>query len=149
MRIAVSFDWAAVGDIHRSPARRLIIPEVAAGPGIYRFRISGGTGAEVYIGESENLRRRMSANYASTHTGQTNVRVREWLHGNLDADRSVELAIVCNAVLAIDGEPIAADLRQADTRLLIENAALILARRAGDRVQNRLRAQSSPEPVGT
>ena len=90
----------------------------------------------------------MTRNYASTHRGRTTVRVREMLLGNLVAGREIQLAIVREAVLAINSPLIAADLTQQDTRLLIENAALAVARRDGDRIHNRLRRDSGLGPIG-
>ena len=136
MQIMIEFDWEAVGAVSLTAAGRLDIPPVSAGPGVYRFRVSNDSLTEVYIGESQNLRQRMVNNYASTHTGTTNVRVRGVLVGHLREGRDVQLAIVRNAMCGIDGELAPADLRLKDTRLLVESAALALARRAGERIHN-------------
>ena len=136
VRVVIVFDWEEVGAVRLSPAGRLEIPPVSAEPGVYRFRVSNASGTAVYIGESQNLRRRMVGNYASTHTDTTNVRVRGMLLGYLTEGRDVRLAIVREAVLEVDGELAPAELKLKDARLLVENAALALARRAGDRIHN-------------
>ncbi len=136
MRVVIAFEWEDVGSVRRSPIGRLDIPQVSAGPGIYRFRVSNSSSSEVYIGESQNLQNRMLHNYTYNHTGQTNVRVREMLLGHLAEGRDIRLAVVSKAILEVDGELIPAGLGLKDARLLIENAALVLARRAGKRIHN-------------
>src|SRR5215210_2591945 len=78
-RLRLGRSWA----LRLSAAERLVIPWVPAGPGIYRFRVSNASETEVYIGESQNLRQRMMGNYASTHTGKMNVRIRKIVLGHL------------------------------------------------------------------
>jgi hypothetical protein len=135
VRVVVEFDWEEVGSVGLSPTGELAIPPVSAGPGIYRFRVSVASGAEVYIGESQDLRHRMR-NYANMHKGETNVRVRELLLRHLEEGRDVRLAIVSGAVFEVDGEPTPADLASKDARLLVENTGLTLARRDGERIHN-------------
>jgi hypothetical protein len=136
MRVAVDFDWKKVGPLRLSTAGRLAIPQVPAASGIYRFQVLSEAGPEVYIGESRDLRQRMVHNYASTHTGATNVRVRDMLLRHLTAGRDVRLAIVTEAVLIIEDELTAADLHLKEVRRLIESAALVLARQAGERIHD-------------
>jgi hypothetical protein len=136
VRVAVEFDWEEIGQVELSPAGRLAMPSVPAEPGIYRFRITSEHRTEVYIGETSNLRRRMQANYASTHTGATNVRVRKLLQSQLGEARGVHLAIVRAAFREVDGHRIPADLSDRSTRLLIENAAIAIARCDGETVHN-------------
>jgi hypothetical protein len=136
MRVAIIFDWEEVGTLSLTPAGRLAIPQVTPAPGIYRIQVSNDSSTEVYIGESQDLRQRMVGNYASTHTGVTNVRVRGILSGHLAEGRDVRLAIVSKAFLEIEGDLIPADLTLKDARQLVENAALALACRAGDHIHN-------------
>jgi hypothetical protein len=67
---------------------------------------------------------------------QPPVRIRETLLHSLAEGRDIRLAIVITAALGIDGAGVTADLGLTDTRLLIESAALALARRAGEQIQN-------------
>jgi hypothetical protein len=136
MRVVIAFDWEEVGALHLNSQGRLNIPPVVAEPGVYRFCVSRASGTEVYIGESSDLHRRMVGNYASTHTGATNVRVRELLTAYLREGRDVQLDVIRHAVLEVDGVLTPADLTLKDTRLLVESAALTLARHAGDRIHN-------------
>lgn len=136
MRIAVEFDWKEIGPLKTTTAGRLSIPVVPAEPGIYRFLISTGSGTEVYIGESDNLYRRMTRNYASAHTGSTNVRIREMLLARLAEGIDVRLAVVRFAVVELDSRRTEADLTDKSVRLLVENAALATDRLDGARILN-------------
>lgn len=136
MRVVIEFEWEEMNDIELTSANRLSFPQVPTEPGIYQFRIAGITGDEVYIGESSDLKRRMLSNYASTHTGTTNVRVREMLTQHLLDGRRVQFSLVRQAHIEVDGESSVPDLRQKPMRLIVENAALAVAQRAGDRIHN-------------
>jgi hypothetical protein len=132
----VEFEWEEIGDLGVTEAGRLAIPRVPAVPGIYRFWATDGVGSEVYIGESQDLRHRMERNYANKHRGETNVRVREMLLAGLAARRSVRLAIVRAAVMEVDGAKAPADMSKKSVRLLVENAALAIARNADAEIHN-------------
>jgi hypothetical protein len=131
----IEFDWQEAGPIGLSPSRKLAFPVILPEPGIYRFRVPSVARSEVYSGESENLRQRMEHNYRY-HPGPTNVRVRAWLLGDLWEGRSIQLAIARSSFLEIDGERVIADLTKKQVRLLIENAALAVARRPGEQIQH-------------
>ena len=104
-------------------------------PGIYRFRVSYDSQVEVYIGETNNLSRRM--NFYRSRTGRTVTRVRtELLLRHLAAARYVECSIVTAAMLAVDGESLPADLTRKSVRLFVENAALAAAGLAGEYIHN-------------
>jgi hypothetical protein len=136
VRVVVEFDWEEFGQVGLLPTGRLAIPIVPAKPGIYRFRVMGDAGTEVYIGETDNLRRRMQGNYASTHTGATNVRVRELLLTHLRGRGIVSLAVVRAASFEVDGHLMSADLSDRSARLLVENAALAIARLDSETIHN-------------
>jgi hypothetical protein len=58
-RLTVSFEWRLVGSVVLDSGRRLAFPPLPEAPGLYRFSIEdhGGSGG-VYVGETDNLRRR-------------------------------------------------------------------------------------------
>jgi hypothetical protein len=78
----------------------------------------------------------MRHNYTNLHKGKTNVRVREMLLQHLTEGREISLTFVTKVSLEIDGEPVPADMTLKEVRLLAENAALALARRAGKHIHN-------------
>jgi hypothetical protein len=65
MRVLIEFELGGGGGY--SP---LLVGQTGV-QGIYRFQVSTTTGAEVNIGESQDLCHRTVRNYASAHTGPT------------------------------------------------------------------------------
>jgi hypothetical protein len=105
-------------------------------PGLYRLTLTGGVAGarpQVYIGETDNLRRRLSSNYRSPGpTQQTSLRVNALLRSHLAAGGQVDVAVVTVAVVHLRGDDQALDLRRKAGRLLAENAALVLAQATAD-----------------
>src|SRR4051812_7204923 len=116
MNVAVEFEWVEVGVVRQFTATLPAFPNVPAGPGVYRFRVSSNSGVETYIGEAENIRQRLQRNYGSQHTGSTNVRVRRWLLSQLAAGGEVRLALAHVTALSVDGKPFAPDLASKQIR---------------------------------
>ena len=83
----------------------------------------------MYIGETDNLRRRLASNYRSPGpTQQTSLRVNELLCEHLTAGGRVRLAVATAATVPVNGGvEHALDLRRKAGRLLAESAALVLA----------------------
>ncbi|MBG0565384.1 hypothetical protein [Actinoplanes aureus] len=111
-------------------------PRLDPSPGIYRLTFTS-TAAQpatrLYIGETENLHRRLSVNYR--HPGpsqQTNVRINALLREQLTAGGAVCLAAATSATVWIGNQEQHLDLTGRNGRLLAESAALVYARAAGD-----------------
>lgn len=136
MRVAVEFDWEPVGEVGLSPSGKLAFPRVPYGPGVYCFHIEQDSVAEVYVGESEDLRQRMEHNYRYSPR-PTNLRVRSMLLERLAAGKRVQLSIARNVLVELGGTQAAGDLSLKQVRLLVESAALAIARHAGEQIQNR------------
>jgi hypothetical protein len=142
MSLMIEFDWDEVGHVRLSPSNKLEFPPVPSEPGVYSFRMfrmSSVSGAEVYIGETQDLHQRMNRNYRTNHTGKTNVYVRRLLYQGLSEGRSVQLALVRRVLLEVDGAQAPADFHLKVVRLLIESAAVVLAGRVGEQILNRFR----------
>lgn len=92
-----------------------------------------GARPQVYIGETDNLRRRLSSNYRSPGPSQqTSLRVNAHLRAHLEAGGQVDLAVATAAAVHLhDGEQ-RLDLHRKAGRLLAEGAALILAQVTAD-----------------
>ena len=127
MQVTIECNWTPVGAVGRTLTGRLRFPAAPTTPGVYCFQVITAAGTVVYIGESQNLHHRMTQNYASTHTGATNVRIREWLQSHLASGQEVTMLVVTTARLCIDGAWQDADLSQRHIRILVENAALAQA----------------------
>ena len=89
--------------------------------------------ARVYIGETDDLRRRLSDNYRSPGSGQqTSLRINAVLREHLAASGNVALAVAVDATVRLDGVEQSLDLAREAGRLLAENAALVLTQVTDD-----------------
>ena len=92
----------------------------------------------MYIGESDNLRRRLATNYRNPGSGQpTSLRVNAALREHLTSGGTVGLVIatagtVHVSVAGSEPAPSALDLSAKAARLLAENAAIVTAQLAGE-----------------
>lgn len=130
--VRVVFDWSRLGMARLDAGRKIVFPgPIPAVPGVYRFTLTTPGGRNrLYIGESDNLRRRLGSNYRTPGPRQqTSLRVNALLVGQLDAGGGVEVDISVSASIALPGsDPVSLDLGRKAGRLLAENAALVLAR---------------------
>lgn len=120
--------WLDGGNILLDAAGKLTFHLLPNSPGLYRMTLTGGTAGtrpRVYIGETDNLRRRPAGNYRSPGPSQqTNLRVNALLREHLAAGGTVAIAIAATTRLNDVPQPL--DLTRKASRLLAENAALIL-----------------------
>lgn len=130
----VRFGWLAAGSVVVDASGKPTFPPVPACPGMYRFNLADSDGSPlgIYIGESDNLSRRMG-NYRNPGPSQpTNQRLNARFLDVLGKRGSVSVAIVVE--VTVDDETL--DLASKPARLLAENAALIRAHQAGLSVEN-------------
>ena len=111
-----------------------MLPGLPERPGIYRFivRSSDGLDQRFYVGESDNLSRRMGNYRNPGQTQPTNVRLHTLLVSTLGAGGSAEVAVVLEATLC--GEPL--DLSTRPGPIIVENVALVELVAAGSIVEN-------------
>jgi hypothetical protein len=135
MGVLVDFKWEDVGSVAVSTSGKLAFPELQVTPGVYCFRISSSTGDEIYIGQTDNLERRMQENYRYS-SRPTNARVRAILMDRLATGDRIQLSVAWDIALEIDGEPIYVDLSLKHLRVLIESAALTVASQTVVKIHN-------------
>ncbi len=134
-RVAVDFDWKAVGQI-TIEAGRPLFPRLPESAGLYRFTFAWpGRARGVYIGETDRLRRRAQHYRTPGPTQRTNVRLNQHIVDALGAGVSVSLAVITSAHLSIGvGPPRGLDLSRKTGRQIVENAAIaaLIAEREAD-----------------
>ena len=137
MKVSVSFDWQPAGEVHISSAA-IVLPPLTNGPGVYRFRFSGHGIDGAYIGEAAQLRRRVYQ-YAKPGPSQmTNLRMNVEMREHLTAGGRIEMSVITDADIEIEGRAARLDLAEASSRRLIENAVLRGVREIGlERILNR------------
>jgi hypothetical protein len=129
VRVGVSFTWRDVGTLSLDEAGKPTFPALPRSPGLYRLMFVGGLleRARVYVGETDNLHRRLSSNYRNPGPSQqTSLRVNALLRSHIGAGGIVHLAAALE-VRAVEpnGVETNLDLRRKSGRLLAENAALL------------------------
>jgi hypothetical protein len=132
LSISLMAHWLFAGEI-RLDAELLACPMLPASPGVYRLTISpaGDGPSESYIGESENLRRRVNQYRLPGVTQLTNIRLNEQMIRRLSTGGRVEVHIITEATAEhSDGERQHLDLGRKEMRRLIENLALTSAEAA-------------------
>jgi hypothetical protein len=122
--------WREIGEVRLGPDGKLEMPDPSVSPGVYRFRLAGDDAPSVYIGESDDLRRRFGHYRNPGPSQRTNVRMNERMRARLAAGGTVRVAVVTEAALTVAEcvEPL--DLRQRASRLLLEEHLIGHARDA-------------------
>lgn len=134
--VRVVMQWTDAGRVELDGAGKPRFAAVGGGPGLYRLTFTGGRTpdrARVYIGESRNLDRRLNGNYRNPGSRQlTSLRVNALLREHLAAGGTVHVVIATHASIEVrqpagPPTPRELDLSRKASRLLAENAALVLA----------------------
>jgi hypothetical protein len=155
--LSVRCGWEFVGPVTRTvrgDLAQLHLPDaLTSRAGVYRLLLDGPSIREVYVGESDNTRRR-GRQYRRGDGSQTTSR---WVHQHLHDRLSTGMTIVMEMATAAqhrlgEGPWLDSDLSLREHRLIVENAAIVEAVAAGERVVlNRVvsrRARSGrPPPV--
>lgn len=88
--------WREIGEVRIGTDGKLVMPDPGVQPGVYRFRLAGDDTASVYIGESDDLRRRF-AHYRNPGPSQrTNVRMNERMRARLTGGGTVLVRCAVN-----------------------------------------------------
>lgn len=131
--VRVHFEWSRLGNTALDSAGKIVFPRpLPAAPGLYRFILTASHGRNrIYIGESDNLRRRLTSYRNPGPRQRTNLRVNALLVRHLGAGLSVTVDLAVAAVRHSPGSPdTPLDLSRKAGRLLAESAALVLAQRS-------------------
>ena len=134
--VRVRLQWLNRDAVTLDPAGKPLFPRLEQSAGLYRLTLTGGvagTRPRVYIGESENLHRRLSSNYRNPGAGQqTSLRINALLREHLGVDGSVALAVATTATVWLNGVEQSLDLTRKAGRLLAESAVVVLASTTDD-----------------
>ena len=134
--VRVRLQWYDAGTVRLDARGKPAFGDIERAPGLYRLTLTGGgigVRARVYIGETDDLRRRLSRNYRNPDPSQkTNVRINVLLREHLGAGGTVTLAVATVATVWLGGAEQPLNLTHSAVRLLAENTALVLAQSADD-----------------
>lgn len=134
--VRIRLQWLDSGPVKLDAQGKLAFVDVERTAGIYRLTLEGaepGGRRRVYIGETDNLRRRLHANYRSPGPSQqTSLRINQLLREHLGAGGSATVAVATAATVWLTGQEQPLDLTRKAGRLLAESAALVVAQVTDD-----------------
>jgi hypothetical protein len=138
MKICVGFQWRDAGRVEIGPDGKLVFPELPGVPGIYRLLLRDRQGSSVYIGEAEDLKRRMQHYRTPGPRQLTNLRLHRRIQDVLEGVGAVEVGTATDATLHLNERPLPLDISKKAFRRLLESAALAnaLGNAGPDRVEN-------------
>lgn len=121
-----TMEWEPVGKVTLDTNNKPIFPPVKSDPAIYRFRIRFGNKTSLYIGETDNLKRRFGNYRNPGQTQQTSLRLHAFIRKALADGAEVSAsAVMDKAWLSIKGQKTKADLSSKIIRCLFENMAIL------------------------
>ena len=136
-QVSVSFTWESAGDLSVDSNHKLVFPKSNRIPCLYRFTYTATHGTAAYIGETEDLYRRLQHYRNPGPTQRTNQRLNSLLADILLAGERVSLATVSkSAFIEASGRKRPVDLSQKHERVLLEHAALYDAAAKGLTILN-------------
>ncbi|WP_434453547.1 GIY-YIG nuclease family protein [Lentzea sp. E54] len=107
---------------------KLVFPRLPSVAAIYRLTFANSAGRpRIYIGETDNLRRRVGNYRNPGPTQQTSQRLHDELVRHLTAGGTVSLSIAIEAEIETDGQHSVLPLARKTARVLAEHAALARA----------------------
>ncbi len=127
MKVCIGFQWRDVGRIQIGPDGKLLFPELPVVPRIYKLLLRDQKGKSVYIGEAEDLKRRMEHYRTPGPRQLTNLRLHRRIQDVLQRAGAVEVAIATDAILDLAEKPHPLDISKKAFRRLLESAALVHA----------------------
>jgi len=136
-QLLLKFRWNLKGVIYLDHKNRPKFPDVQEQSAVYRLAIETETGVQFYIGETDNLRRRMQGYRTPGPTQSTNQRLTCIMKSSLLLGKEVRLEIM-QAVRAktVESNMLLEDFGNRYVRCLFENAAIIVALNNSEQILN-------------
>jgi hypothetical protein len=132
VRASVRANWRSFGTVALQ-GERLSFPMMPPIPGIYRFSLLAAAGVmTAYVGETDNLNRRMGGYRNPGPSQATNQRINACLMDTLKKGGSVTVHAITSA--QVDDRPL--DLVSKPSRRLVENVILVELGAKGRAVEN-------------
>jgi hypothetical protein len=126
IEVGFSIDWLMLGKITLAPDAKLNFPNISDAPGLYRFRYTLKDKAQIFIGESENLKRRFMLYRNPGPSQQTNVRLNALLKDAILEGAVIEVDIVlASEAIRVGGTTTTADFKNKAIRRMFEHAAIV------------------------
>lgn len=132
VELTMAFNWHPVGAVSLGEQQKIRFPKSGAQPGLYRFEIISADGPIQYIGETDQLSRRLQSYRTPGSSQATNLRLNALLVKHLERGDRISLSAITEGVtISCAGREHHVDLFVKSERVLLESAALLNARAAG------------------
>lgn len=118
-------NWVPADRVILDATGKLHFPTAPTSGGLYRFKTKYPDGRfAVYVGESDNLRRRFSNYRNPGPTQQTSLRINAWLRELLSSGGEISVALVDQATMSSEAGTANANFSQKSVRRLFEQLAI-------------------------
>jgi len=135
--VATKLEWRSIGDVTLDSSGKVSFPKTPCLPGLYRFEFESPHMCAVYIGQTDQLVRRMQHYRTPGPSQRTNLRLNSVMRDVLSGGGRVSLAVITDqAHIDLNGDQRAADLSCKSERVFMEHAALCAAITANTQVLN-------------
>lgn len=146
VHVTVEFRWRSLGSVQIDSVGRLLFPNVPTVPGLYRFDLDDVAGSTTYIGETDQLARRLQHYRTPGPSQQTNLRLNEHFRNALSRGVLIKISIVTEAIdVRINEAAHQIDMSRKLDRVLLEHAALLAVRSGGHMILNAQRESTSDD----
>lgn len=130
--VDIAFQWRLLGEVTLDGLGKLLFPPASAAPGVYRLEVDHYQ-ASVYFGEATDLHQRFGRYRNAGRRQPTNIRIRELLCRVLPSEGRCRVSVAEILTFQAGQSTAPLDLRLKAARVLVESAAIILARDEGIR----------------
>ncbi|MFA4994063.1 MAG: GIY-YIG nuclease family protein [Bdellovibrionales bacterium] len=139
----LEMEWRPLGKILRDQHGKLLFPKTERCPAIYRFRIRYTDSEAIYIGETDNLKRRFG-NYRNPGPSQkTSLRINAILNRATEKKAEIAVSVVVeNALITRENKTEIADLSSKFVRCIFENAAILESETTNVEILNKVKTQT-------
>ncbi|MCF6292542.1 MAG: hypothetical protein L3J04_04005 [Robiginitomaculum sp.] len=136
-QLLLKFRWSLKGAVYLDHKNRPKFPDVQEQSAVYRLVIETETGIQFYIGETDNLRRRMQGYRTPGPTQSTNQRLTGIMKSSLLLGKAVRLEVM-RSVRSKEAKSnmTLKNFGNRYVRCLFENAAIILAMNNSEKILN-------------
>lgn len=137
INLTVEFYWEQIGEVGFDEEEALVFPKTPPKPGLYRFYLEYPEGPAAYIGESDQLARRLQHYRTPGPSQTTNIRLNGMIRATLLKRHRVQVATVTdNISIRLGVEEGRVNLTRKLDRVLLEHAAIFKAYTAGLKIVN-------------
>jgi hypothetical protein len=133
--VSIKAKWRDLGELSLDHANKLKFPRASELPGLYCFDLINQHAT--YVGETDNLMRRLQHYRTPGPSQLTNIRLNALLSDALrDLSERISIRICEGAKIVIGHQERAADFRKKFERVLVEHAILVAAVSTGVSILN-------------